>query len=269
MNYETKHHIRLTEPEIRSFLQERPRRFQFDMGGWLVPTVLGVLVLGFMLLNATALLRSQTPIATASEIVTPTIAPAAPTPATVQPAVAAAATPAPTPSQAEAPVSTIPNDSLNYGDLSIAAPITWDVALNSKNIYTILQNGLVHVQGTAKPGEKGNVVLLGHSSNYPWIKSDYNSIFAPLVHSKSGQVVQVAYNGIEYRYRVDASRVVNPNNLGILNASGGSTLTLITCVPIGTSTNRLIITATQISPDSAQNASFNATNFSGQLPGDQ
>jgi sortase (surface protein transpeptidase) len=43
-----------------------------------------------------------------------------------------------------------------------------------------LEKGVVRYPGTAKPGEKGNAFIFGHSSNYPWIKGEYNSAFVLL-----------------------------------------------------------------------------------------
>lgn len=43
-----------------------------------------------------------------------------------------------------------------------------------------LKNGIVRYPGTALPGQVGNSFIFGHSSNYPWIKSEYNDVFALL-----------------------------------------------------------------------------------------
>jgi phosphatidylglycerol:prolipoprotein diacylglycerol transferase len=43
-----------------------------------------------------------------------------------------------------------------------------------------LEQGIVHIAYTPMPGEVGNSYIIGHSSNYAWIKSNYNKIFKPL-----------------------------------------------------------------------------------------
>jgi Sortase domain len=43
-----------------------------------------------------------------------------------------------------------------------------------------LRDGIVHLGYTVQPGEIGNSYIVGHSSNFGSVKSDYNSIFKPL-----------------------------------------------------------------------------------------
>lgn len=51
-----------------------------------------------------------------------------------------------------------------------------------------LKDGIVHMGSTVQPGEIGNSYIVGHSSNYSFVKSDYNTIFKPLEStSKEGE----------------------------------------------------------------------------------
>jgi Sortase domain len=43
-----------------------------------------------------------------------------------------------------------------------------------------LKDGIVHLGYTVQPGEIGNSYIVGHSSNFSNVKSDYNTIFKPL-----------------------------------------------------------------------------------------
>ena len=48
-----------------------------------------------------------------------------------------------------------------------------------------LRDGVVHLTEevhpySVMPGEIGNSYIVGHSSNYSWVKSNYNEIFKPL-----------------------------------------------------------------------------------------
>ncbi len=43
-----------------------------------------------------------------------------------------------------------------------------------------LKNGIVHLGYTVQPGDIGNSYIVGHSSNFGSVKSDYNTIFKPL-----------------------------------------------------------------------------------------
>jgi Sortase domain len=51
-----------------------------------------------------------------------------------------------------------------------------------------LKDGIVHLGYTVQPGEVGNSYIVGHSSNYSFVKSDYNTIFKPIEStSKEGE----------------------------------------------------------------------------------
>lgn len=44
----------------------------------------------------------------------------------------------------------------------------------------LLKDGIVHLGFTVQPGEVGNSYIVGHSSNFSAVKSDYNYIFKPI-----------------------------------------------------------------------------------------
>lgn len=51
-------------------------------------------------------------------------------------------------------------------------------------IQKLLKTGIVHVPITPQPGEVGNSYIVGHTSNFASVKSEYNTIFKPF-ESKS------------------------------------------------------------------------------------
>lgn len=106
-----------------------------------------------------------------------------------------------------------------------------------------LKNGIVRYPGTARPGETGNAFIFGHSSNYPWVKSDYNTVFALLDTLNEGDDIIVYYNQNKYVYRVTDRAVVKPGDVAVLNARDPNKkeISLMTCWPIGTTLERLII----------------------------
>ncbi|HEY5152708.1 MAG TPA: sortase, partial [Candidatus Saccharimonadales bacterium] len=65
----------------------------------------------------------------------------------------------------------------------------------------------------------------------------------------------LSYNGKMYVYKVISRSIVDPSDVGVLNAVPGqtSTATLITCDPPGTSLHRLVVVGQQISPDPSGN----------------
>ncbi|MEI7792635.1 MAG: sortase [Candidatus Berkelbacteria bacterium] len=150
--------------------------------------------------------------------------------------------------------------------LNIDAPITWRVNNVPADVSLGLENGLIHINGTALPGEKGNIYVTGHSSNYIWAKGNYNSIFATLDQLIVGDLIYVKFNGETYVYKVSGQKVVVPTDLSVFNQTDQSKLTLVTCWPIGTSLKRLVVEAKQIDPDPANNKKSTETINMTQLP---
>jgi sortase A len=133
--------------------------------------------------------------------------------------------------------------------LDINAPITYGVDNTNSQVEENLKNGPIQINGTSLPGQTGNVYITGHSSNYVWIKSDYNSIFALLDKLVVGDLIYVNYNGTTYEYQVFDSKIVAADDTSILKSTSDSRLTLVTCWPVGTSLKRIVISANQIHPD--------------------
>lgn len=133
----------------------------------------------------------------------------------------------------------VDNNTLTISKISINAPITWDVEPDL--ILDKLTQGVVHYKGTKHPGEGGNSFIVGHSSNYFWINSDYNSVFALLDKLENGDRIEVSYKNKKYFYDVVDKRVVGQDQVEYLSNTPKETLTLMTCWPVGTSLNRLII----------------------------
>lgn len=104
-----------------------------------------------------------------------------------------------------------------------------------------LSKGLVHLPGSALPGERGNVFISGHSSlpQFPTSKA----IFANLVKVKNGDQINIKIGTGEFRYQVVGLRVVDPKDLSIIAPpdNTGRYITLMTCVPPGFNTKRLIV----------------------------
>lgn len=107
-----------------------------------------------------------------------------------------------------------------------------------------LEKGIIRYPGTAKPGEEGNSFIFGHSSNYPWMKGDYNNVFALLDNLTFGDEIIVYYNQQKYVYVIREKKVVKPGNVSVMKREQGKKeLSLMTCWPVGTTLNRLLVFA--------------------------
>jgi len=125
--------------------------------------------------------------------------------------------------------------------LGIEAPVlegTGDWAMN---------RGVGHIEGSALPGEAGNVGIAGHRDGF----------FRALKDVKVGEVMELERKtgaGIARdEYRVEQISVVAPNDVSVLATSTDATLTLVTCYPfyfVGSAPQRFVVQA--VKTDSKQ-----------------
>lgn len=147
-----------------------------------------------------------------------------------------------------APGDAKPAVQITIAKLSIQAPMVWSQSADENAMLSDLQNGVSHFYKTAAPGQNGNAIISGHSSNYAWDKGNYNHIFKDLNNLQSGDGVTVKTtesNGrvITYAYKVTDKFTATADDQKIFADTPTPTLTLTTCWPIGTSLKRLIVKA--------------------------
>lgn len=147
------------------------------------------------------------------------------------------------------PGETIPaTPTLVVPKINVTVPIQFINSIKEEDLAAALPNGVVHYYQTALPGQPGNSFITGHSSNYWWIKGEYNYVFANLDKLVVGDQAKIYYNGNKYLYQVTAIKVVEPTDMEVLDQTIKPTMTLMTCTPAGTSLHRLIVSFDQISP---------------------
>jgi sortase A len=101
-----------------------------------------------------------------------------------------------------------------------------------------LRRAVGHIEGTALPGESGNVGIAGHRDTF----------FRGLRQIRKDDVVLVRTLDATYSYSVDSIQVVDPEDTWVLKASGSPGLTLVTCYPfdyIGSAPRRYVVHARQ------------------------
>ncbi|PIT97353.1 hypothetical protein COT77_01910 [Candidatus Berkelbacteria bacterium CG10_big_fil_rev_8_21_14_0_10_41_12] len=127
--------------------------------------------------------------------------------------------------------------------IGVSAPIVWDV--ESDQIADKLSQGVVHISGSSKPDKDKNTFLTGHSSNYWWDKGDYNTVFALLPSLEKENKIVITYRGVIYKYKVVEKKEVTKKEVeNYIDLPQKKSLTIMTCVPVGTNLRRLIIIAT-------------------------
>ncbi|MDX2154176.1 MAG: class D sortase [Bryobacteraceae bacterium] len=103
-----------------------------------------------------------------------------------------------------------------------------------------------HIPGTALPGEAGNVGVAAHRDTF----------FRGLRNIRGkDEIVMETPNGT-FRYVVESTKIVKPENVEVLRPTEKPSLTLVTCYPfgfIGKAPKRFIVRARQTSaPESLQ-----------------
>jgi sortase A len=103
---------------------------------------------------------------------------------------------------------------------------------------TSLRRAVGHIQGTALPGQPGNIGISGHRDTF----------FRPLRNIRQDDVILFTTARGEFRYHVVSTMVVAPSDVAVLNSSGREILTLVTCYPFyfaGPAPKRFIVQATR------------------------
>jgi len=140
--------------------------------------------------------------------------------------------------------------------INVEVPVVYDVdTIAEAAIQKGLERGVVHYATTPNPGEKGNAVIFGHSSNNLLNSGNYKFAFVLLSRLEKDDTFYIEKDGTRYVYKVFDKKIVKPNEVSALNAIEGKTavVTLITCDPPGTAINRLLVIGEQVSPDPTGN----------------
>jgi sortase A len=140
-------------------------------------------------------------------------------------------------------------------DLSLSATLSQDSALAVLGIERVnlrvpvfrgtgsqtLNRGAGWIEGTARPGELGNVGIAGHR----------DSFFRDLKDVGMGDRIQLITRGHTIAYRVDEIEIVDPSDVGVLQPRATPSLTLVTCYPfyyVGAAPQRYIVHASLSEP---------------------
>lgn len=137
--------------------------------------------------------------------------------------------------------------------INVDVPVVYGAGIDQQSQLKAMEKGVAHFPfpgADSVPGQKGNTVISGHSSNDLFDPGDYKFIFAQLEKMKKGDTIYVNYESTRYTYTIVDMKVVTPQDVqALLGYDDKPYLTLITCTPLGTALNRLLIYAEQVAPD--------------------
>jgi LPXTG-site transpeptidase (sortase) family protein len=139
----------------------------------------------------------------------------------------------------------IPSLNKNVPLITVPHHKNWNQLEN--NIQKGLQDGVVVHPVSREPEKSGNFFLTGHSSYYAWDQGRYKDVFALLHEMETGEKVELYWEGKKYTYLMKVKEVVSPTATQILKQpDDAKIITLMTCTPIGTNKNRLVLMGEQI-----------------------
>jgi sortase A len=102
-----------------------------------------------------------------------------------------------------------------------------------------LRRGAGHIDGTALPGDPGNVGLAGHR----------DTVFRGLRKLRAADRIFLVTADGSYEYEVESLQTVTPERGDVLDSSSHPTLTLVTCFPfdfVGPAPLRFIVRAREV-----------------------
>ena len=134
--------------------------------------------------------------------------------------------------------------------LNVDVPLNFGVSVD--DVMDAMNRGVVHYRingASAYPGEVGNFVVMGHSAGDIYSSNQYKFIFSGLERLEVGDIIYVHYNSVRYTYKMVGSEIIWPTEVSkLIIETDKPMMTLVTCWPLGTSRQRLLISAEQISP---------------------
>lgn len=138
---------------------------------------------------------------------------------------------------------------LSIPRLNMQVPIIW--SQDPENFDADLGKGVIHYPGTSMPGNLGTVYISGHSSDYIWKRSAFGQVFSRINHLQPGDDIFVELYGLDgttynYRYEVTGQKTYAPDDQTQFIDDSGYKLNLSTCWPIGTTKERLVVSAVQV-----------------------
>ncbi len=118
------------------------------------------------------------------------------------------------------------------------------IGLDSPVVGTTVVNGVWQVadwavgwlEGTATPGQVGNMALAAHDD----IKGE---IFKRINELSPGDKIYVSTQKMVFTYVVDGQQTVSPTDNSVLQPTTSKELTMITCTPYWVDSSRLVVTA--------------------------
>lgn len=134
-------------------------------------------------------------------------------------------------------------DLLTIPKISVSSPIVYSLSDSENDIQKDLEKGVAHFNGTMMPGEKGKILIIGHSSVPSGYNGSYGMVFTTLNDLENKDEINIYSKNKRYTYQVFKKEITEPVLKKLEEKTDDSILVLMTCWPPGTSWKRLFIYA--------------------------
>lgn len=111
-----------------------------------------------------------------------------------------------------------------------------DVVVAEGTSSKVLRRAVGRLERSARPGERGNIVLAGHRDTF----------FRPLAGIREGDLIVLDSETGPRTYEVEWVKIVEPTDVHVLRKSRYPALTLVTCYPfqyVGRAPQRFVVRA--------------------------
>lgn len=105
---------------------------------------------------------------------------------------------------------------------SLGVDLPVEISTINDGIWEVSDEAVSFLDRSAKPGEGGNIVLYGHNKRH---------ILGTLPNIRVGDVIEVYdEDGKEYKYQVENTFIVTPDDVSVVQPTDHEVLTVYTCV---------------------------------------
>ena len=145
--------------------------------------------------------------------------------------------PLPSPTETSLPEAeyTEKENSLEIPKIGILVPLVFPNGSQEADLQAALKTGVIHFPDSALPGERGVVIILGHSAPPNWPRINYDWVFNEIDKLESGDEIILHFNHRKYVYKTAAGKILERG--GEIPAEwfsdGKSSLVLLSCWPPG------------------------------------
>jgi len=120
--------------------------------------------------------------------------------------------------------------------------------IKNANYDSYLYSWVVKYPYTPDPGQTWNIFVFGHSSYYWWKHNPYGTIFAKLPTLRHWDIIMISWKWKIYKYRIFKKLILWPYQVQYTykKYTKGQYLSLMTCYPIWTDRQRMIVIAKSV-----------------------